>query len=77
MTQQLPATLDDIAQAQAAGTQAALEGADPRTTPWPIDSTDERLAFLDWCWRQGYSAVIVETMDAVGAYEHLNDNQAQ
>ena len=46
MTQQLPATLDDIAQAQAAGTQAALEGADPRTNPWPIDSTDERLAFL-------------------------------
>ena len=59
------------------GTQAALEGADPRTNPWPIDSTDERLAFLNWCWRQGYSAVIVETMDAVGAYEHLNDNQAQ
>lgn len=77
MTQQLPATLDDIAQAQAAGTQAALEGADPHTNPWPIDSTDERLAFLNWCWRQGYSAVIVETMDAVGAYEHLNDNQAQ
>ncbi|EFT01067.1 hypothetical protein HMPREF9609_00279 [Cutibacterium acnes HL027PA1] len=45
--------------------------------PWPIDSTNERLAFLNWCWRQGYPAAIVETMDAAGAYDHLNDNQAQ
>lgn len=75
MTQQLPATLDDIAQAQAAGTHAALTGADPRTNPWPIDSTNERLAFLNWCWRQGYSAAIVETMDAAGAYDHLDDDQ--
>lgn len=43
--------------------------------PWPIDSTNERLAFLNWCWRQGYSAVIVETMDAAGAYDHLDDDQ--
>jgi hypothetical protein len=43
--------------------------------PWPIDSTNERLAFLNWCWRQGYSAAIVETMDAAGAYDHLDDDQ--
>ena len=77
MTQQLPATLDDITQAQAAGTQAALEGADPRTNPWPSDSTDERLAFLHWGWRRGFSAVLGAARDAAGAYDHLNDNQAQ
>ena len=43
--------------------------------PWPIDSTNERLAFLNWCWRQGYSAAIGETMDAAGAYDHLDDDQ--
>lgn len=73
MTDRLPASLDDIAAAQAAGTQAALDGADPRTNPWPIDDPDERLTFLNWCWRQGYSTAIVETMDAAGAYTHLDN----